>query len=666
MNPFVSHILGIFSDMWSAINWNGTINDHHVENSKPSDIDFCSHFESLLNPEGVTNCDYVPNSNLYIPILDDPISPDEVNTCIHKLKPNKAAGIDGISPGLLKLLPDNWIILLTYVFNLVFLADYPMNWTLLKVFTIHKKGPHQDPNNYRGISVLSALPKVYDMILSCRFALWYAPRCEQAGAQPRRGCEEQILTLRLLIDIARKTKRQLYITYIDYQKAYDRVDRRKLLQYLEGKGCGATFLKALKNSMTASGQIGSSTFNTSAGVKQGGPASCMLFTAYIDPTIDVLRNFGPDDWLENTHILLLMDDTVLFASSRDMMISKLRLLKDKTDEIGMLFHQTKCQYMAINSADAEPMIMDDITIGRTESYTYLGATVSNNNIATQVKIHMKQKQTHVRKFTSFCTKNSDSPYRVKHRVWTSALNSALLYSCETWLTADLRAVESSFMNSLKLMLSVRQTTCNDLVHIETGIPNAKSVIVDRQRAYFRKLRANHTNDYIANTIEMAIRLRTPMGKRIQQISSPEHVETQETTVFFDNLKSRVRLSPSTRRKSYTSLNPNYEPSLFLSLQPGVPIPEQRLVSVHRLRLGSHHLRVETGRWSRTPAEERVCHCGPYIQDEKHVLLECQFSSDFRRNMNVNYATLEELFNQTAERLPIIAEYCDLVFKLYRT
>ncbi len=84
------------------------------------------------------------------------------------------------------------------------------------------------------------------MVLNNRFAMWYTPRVEQAGAQAKRGCEEQILMLRLLIDIARTMKKTLYITFIDYQKAYDRVNRYKLLQYLESLGCGSKFLVALQ------------------------------------------------------------------------------------------------------------------------------------------------------------------------------------------------------------------------------------------------------------------------------------------------------------------------------------------------------------------------------------------------------------------------------------
>ncbi len=82
------------------------------------------------------------------------------------------------------------------------------------------------------MSILVALAKVYDAIIKRRFVLWYQPDQEQAGGQVGRGCAEQLLTLRLLIDIARKTKQTLYIAFIDCLKAYDRVDQNVLLQHL--------------------------------------------------------------------------------------------------------------------------------------------------------------------------------------------------------------------------------------------------------------------------------------------------------------------------------------------------------------------------------------------------------------------------------------------------
>ena len=125
-----------------------------------------------------------------------------------------------------------------------------------------------------------------------------------------RGCEEQILTTRLLIDISRKCKLALWVAFIDYKKAYDMVDRRTLLQLLDEKGCGTTFLKAVGASLVHSmGMVGGETFSTFTGVRQGASSSCPLFTFFIDSTIEAIASFGPDGWLGNLHTLLFMDDS---------------------------------------------------------------------------------------------------------------------------------------------------------------------------------------------------------------------------------------------------------------------------------------------------------------------------------------------------------------------
>ena len=47
---------------------------------------------------------------------------------------------------------------------------------------------------------MNCIPKIYDYILYNRLAAWFKPDMEQAGAQPKRGCMEHIISLRLLID----------------------------------------------------------------------------------------------------------------------------------------------------------------------------------------------------------------------------------------------------------------------------------------------------------------------------------------------------------------------------------------------------------------------------------------------------------------------------------
>ena len=52
--------------------------------------------------------------------------------------------------------------------------------------------------------------------------------------------------LRLLCDLANYEKKKLYMSFINYSKAYDRVPRGKLLELLEVRGCGRIMLRAIQ------------------------------------------------------------------------------------------------------------------------------------------------------------------------------------------------------------------------------------------------------------------------------------------------------------------------------------------------------------------------------------------------------------------------------------
>ena len=147
-----------------------------------------------------------------------------------KMKPDRSCGPDGICPGAISLLPVHWYMTLATLFNNVFLYRiYPSSWSRAKMFTIFKKGDKSNTHNYRGISVINCITKLYDMVLCQRLSKWFAPYREQAGAQRKRGCLEHIVTLRLLTHTARRRQRTLFVTFADFTKAYDLVKKTKII-----------------------------------------------------------------------------------------------------------------------------------------------------------------------------------------------------------------------------------------------------------------------------------------------------------------------------------------------------------------------------------------------------------------------------------------------------
>ena len=94
-----------------------------------------------------------------------------------------------------------------------------------------------------------------------------------------------------------------------------------------------------------------------------------------------------------------------------------------------------------------------------------------------------------------------------------------------------------------------------------------------------------------------------------------------------DLKTLMRGSTGTKFQTYLFMNSNCTVPDVYNRRDNV-IPEYMRISYSRMRLSSHRLEIETGRWARIPRERRLCQCGA-IQDEEHVLLRCALTEPLR-------------------------------------
>ena len=94
--------------------------------------------------------------------------------------------------------------------------------------------------------MLPTLGALFDRILANRLNKWAGVGDEQTAFQKGKSTILQLFTIRILIDIARKTKTTIYIGYFDLEKAFDKVSRFMLLKKLIALGIGNHMLQALK------------------------------------------------------------------------------------------------------------------------------------------------------------------------------------------------------------------------------------------------------------------------------------------------------------------------------------------------------------------------------------------------------------------------------------
>ena len=100
-------------------------------------------------------------------ILYKSISEEEIRTCISRLKNHKASGVDNIINEYIKATKDIPMPVYTRVFNIIFMNGiFPDVWSKGIIIPIYKKGDKTNPDNYRGITLLSCSGKFFTSIMT--------------------------------------------------------------------------------------------------------------------------------------------------------------------------------------------------------------------------------------------------------------------------------------------------------------------------------------------------------------------------------------------------------------------------------------------------------------------------------------------------------------------
>ncbi|UYV63018.1 hypothetical protein LAZ67_2002859 [Cordylochernes scorpioides] len=248
------------------------------------------------------------------PELDCEISLTEVTTEISKLGKNKATGLDEIPNEAIKYLLEEHTIYLRNLFNKILgTSQVPQQWTRTIIHPIFKNGDPDNPSNYRGISLISNLSKLFTSILKTRWNDWMERKSilaeNQAGFKKGYSCQDHIFTLVSLIQMTLSRRRgKLYAFFIDLRKAFDTVPHHLLWKKMALNGLSCRFIKLIKNyytQMTATVRWRGSfkeAIKIQAGVFLGEPLSPYLFILFLNDLVPLfdeselpginLKNYG--------------------------------------------------------------------------------------------------------------------------------------------------------------------------------------------------------------------------------------------------------------------------------------------------------------------------------------------------------------------------------------
>ncbi|XP_067411321.1 uncharacterized protein [Emydura macquarii macquarii] len=298
----------------------------------------------ILNRESSEEGANISGRETDLDINIDPPTKEEIISAIKKLKNNKAPGKDNLNAELFKTDPETAAGILEPLFRTVWTeACVPEDWTKGVIIKIPKKDTLSDCNNWRGITLLSIPSKILAKVIIGRLstAVNETLRKEQAGFRKGRSCTEQIFALRNIIEQSAEWQRQLHVNFIDFEKAFDSVDRDRLWQILRAYGIPHHMVELIRSFYkNYSCCVGRSDiwFEVKTGVHQGCVMSPLLFNLVIDW---VMRRTTEEGHTGIRWTLFSTLEDLDFADDLALHSHTHRHMQDKTDKLNQYSSQNK-------------------------------------------------------------------------------------------------------------------------------------------------------------------------------------------------------------------------------------------------------------------------------------------------------------------------------------
>lgn len=374
------------------------------------------------------------------------ITLEELRKALKESKNKKSAGPGGIPIELIKYGPDILLEIVADIFNkcLIDGDNIPDDWNISYVSSIYKKGDRRSCENYRGISVVSAMGRLYGKVLKKRIEKEVEEIEDQSGFRAGRSCLDNIFVLQQVMERRKERNLPTHIVFIDLEKAYDTVPLNKLFETLTKNGINKTYVRAVWNmyreckSAVKWGNMISEAFPITKGLKQGCTLSPTLFKIYIQQVLNNWRkkvsgmgiSIDDDNNLTN---LLFADDQVIFACDEEDTDYMLRKLDEEYKKWGLNINLNKTEYMRIReSQDVDPELEINKKISRCTEYKYLGFVITEEgNTKGAMQYRLQQGRTAIRLMNSLLWSNN-LKLNTKISLYKTIVEPIMSYGSECW------------------------------------------------------------------------------------------------------------------------------------------------------------------------------------------------------------------------------------------
>ena len=241
------------------------------------------------------------------------ITSSNVFSMLSKLSKSKATGLDRITARLLRECPDLIADSLCLIFNhSINSGVFPDEWKCSKVIPLFKQGKRHDPNNYRPISIIPVVAKVFERIIYDQVKAFIDEN--KLFFKNQSGFRSLHSTVTALLEATNDWAYNIdcsnvnAVVFLDLKKAFDTVDHETLVSKLNAYGIrhGAndwfkSYLSDRTQKSLVNGFLSEDRF-ISRGVPQGTILGPLLFLLYINDLPNCLNHSHPRMFADDTHL----------------------------------------------------------------------------------------------------------------------------------------------------------------------------------------------------------------------------------------------------------------------------------------------------------------------------------------------------------------------------
>lgn len=443
-------------------------------------VHFSAAFRAHCETEAISWCmPYFIN-----PLLDSPFEFCELNAVVANLKDNKTPGFDGVPYEFYKHAPYCFLDRMLGLFNKIFITEsIPTAFRTSILLPIHKKGDPNTPANYRGLSLINSMSKIFCNILLNRLSDWLDYNSIlnefQAGFRRNYSTVDNIFNLANIVHINRLNKKTTYAFFVDFSTAFDTIPRNSLFYKLSCMGISSKIVRILRllyegtDSKIWDGTYMSESFVMETGVKQGCVLSPVLFSLYLNDLPEVLPG-GVRVAGTTIRILLYADDIVLLSDCPDGLQGMIDTLEGYCATWGLSVNLLKSKVLVFRKcariASGLKWIYRGQDIEIVNSYTYLGLEMTYNlSFRKHLGKRLASSKIAVASTWSTYISNPRISRENKLKIFEACCRSIMFYAAQVWGFVRYDDVEKLLRFYVKKLFYLPSNTPNYMIHLETGI-----------------------------------------------------------------------------------------------------------------------------------------------------------------------------------------------------